>query len=261
MSPPLRSCSILSAPLLPVAILVLLLTGWSPRAEARHGARRSHVTEEQRQLARERFEAGASLYQEGQLERAHQAFREAYDLSGEPDLLFNLATVSERLGRKAEAIQYLASYLRLRPHAPDRKQVLLRIEQLGREAEQPPPAFQPPPPGSPVQPPQPPARALHPPWPALALGAGGVLLIGAAAGLGGGALATAKEVNSGEFFDAQADQRGRALQAGAIALGVIGGVAVGTGLAWIGWWALGSRRGTRTALRPNGLGVALAGSF
>jgi len=61
--------------------------------------------------ARELFQEGDAAYAEGRYEEAHQAFVEAYELSGRPQLLYNIANALERLGRYAEAVEALEKYL------------------------------------------------------------------------------------------------------------------------------------------------------
>jgi tetratricopeptide (TPR) repeat protein len=74
--------------------------------------------------ARELFDNGAQLYEEGLYVEAVAAWTEAYDLSPRPLLLFNIANAYERLGKYQEALDYLNRY---RAYAPaDERQVLER---------------------------------------------------------------------------------------------------------------------------------------
>lgn len=72
--------------------------------------------------ARELYENGAMLYDEGRYEDAVAAWTEAYRLSGRPLLLFNMANASERLGRYAEAMALLSRY---RAYAPSEEREIL----------------------------------------------------------------------------------------------------------------------------------------
>ncbi len=61
--------------------------------------------------ARELFLKGDAAYAEARYEDALAAFQESYDLSGRPQLLFNIANALERLGRLSEAVDTLEKYL------------------------------------------------------------------------------------------------------------------------------------------------------
>ena len=65
--------------------------------------------------AKELFENGARLYEEGQYDNAVMAWQAAYQLSPRPLLLFNMANAYERLGRYQEAYDYLNRYRALAP--------------------------------------------------------------------------------------------------------------------------------------------------
>lgn len=60
--------------------------------------------------ARELYQNGAILYEEGRYEEAILAWEAAYKLSGRPQLLFNIANAQERLGHWREALDYLNRY-------------------------------------------------------------------------------------------------------------------------------------------------------
>jgi tetratricopeptide (TPR) repeat protein len=74
--------------------------------------------------ARELFENGAMLYDEGRYEDAIAAWTEAWRLSGRALLLFNMANAAERVGRWEDAMELLSRY---RAFAPaDERDVLDR---------------------------------------------------------------------------------------------------------------------------------------
>lgn len=79
--------------------------------------------------ARELYENGSILYEEGRYEDAIAAWEEAYRLSGRPLLLFNTANALERLGRYDEAMTLLQRY---RAYAPAEEREILdrRIRNL-----------------------------------------------------------------------------------------------------------------------------------
>jgi tetratricopeptide (TPR) repeat protein len=86
--------------------------------------------------ARELFQEGDVQYAEGRYEEALAKFQEAYDLSGRPQLLFNISNALERLGRLVEAADALEKYLASK-QARDRAIVQKRLSNLKkRVAEQ-----------------------------------------------------------------------------------------------------------------------------
>lgn len=85
--------------------------------------------------AKELFRNGERLYNEGRYEDAIVAWQEAYDLSGQPALLYNMANAYERLGRYQESYDALNRYRvyasESEADAIDRR--LLNLEQRLRE--------------------------------------------------------------------------------------------------------------------------------
>ena len=79
--------------------------------------------------ARELYENGSILYEEGRYEDAIAAWQEAYRLSGRPLLLFNTANALERLGRYDEAMTLLQRYRAYAP-AEERETLDRRIRNL-----------------------------------------------------------------------------------------------------------------------------------
>ena len=85
--------------------------------------------------ARDLYEKGDRFYAEGRYEKSIEAFREAYNLSRRPLLLFNLANAYERLGRYDEAVASLREYLPQAAEA-DRDAVTKRIDSLELRAKE-----------------------------------------------------------------------------------------------------------------------------
>jgi tetratricopeptide (TPR) repeat protein len=79
--------------------------------------------------ARELFDNGATLFAEGTYDGAIEAFRRAFQLSGEANCLFNIALAYDRLERLDDAIEYLQYY---RAYAPKREHesIAQRIDAL-----------------------------------------------------------------------------------------------------------------------------------
>jgi len=84
--------------------------------------------------ARALYVEGDRLYAEGRYEEAVAAFRESYELSLRPLLLFNLANAYERIGSHREAAEALSLYLE---HAEEAERITLqrRIDALRERAD------------------------------------------------------------------------------------------------------------------------------
>lgn len=143
--------------------------------------------------AKQLYENGVLLYDEGEYEKSITAWRRAYELSQEPLLLYNIANALERLGRIREAIDTLNEY-RIYAPAEERDTLERRLSALERRlAEEPaaptqpsvdqpatPPAVVPTVAQPAVIPPEPPPeKDRHP------LRAVGVALLGVGAGAAG----------------------------------------------------------------------------
>src|SRR6185369_18058762 len=70
--------------------------------------------------ARRHFESGAAYLQQSDNENALREFQAAYALSKRPELLLNIATVYERMGKPKEAADSLTRYLEESPKSPER---------------------------------------------------------------------------------------------------------------------------------------------
>ncbi|MFK7984740.1 MAG: tetratricopeptide repeat protein [Sandaracinaceae bacterium] len=85
--------------------------------------------------ARELYLRGDRAYAEGRYEESIELFREAHELSGRAQLMFNLANAYERAGRVEEAIAALRAYA---PSAPayDEDTIARRIRALELRLEE-----------------------------------------------------------------------------------------------------------------------------
>lgn len=81
--------------------------------------------------ARELFQNGSLLYDEGRYEDAIAAWGEAWRLSGRPLLLYNMANAAERLGRWTETMDLLSRYRAFAP-ADEREVLDRRIGNISR---------------------------------------------------------------------------------------------------------------------------------
>ena len=80
--------------------------------------------------AKEAFAVGTRAYADGEFKTALTSFQRAYDLTGSPDLLYNIATVSDRMRRDEQALEAYEGYLEARPKSADREHVESRIDVL-----------------------------------------------------------------------------------------------------------------------------------
>ncbi|MBN2716638.1 MAG: hypothetical protein JXX14_12345 [Deltaproteobacteria bacterium] len=80
--------------------------------------------------ARGYYQQGVDAFKADDFETALANFTEAYNLSGKPGILFNLALCQEKMGQGDRAIAYYELYLEEMPDAPDAEAVRLRIEEL-----------------------------------------------------------------------------------------------------------------------------------
>jgi len=208
---------------------------------------------EEMRIAQQHYENGARFFQAGNYPSARAEFEAAYQLTHLPDLLFNLAQVAQKQGRTADEERYLSEYLTYNPK--DSADVRKRLDQIKSER--------------PAE-----VQRLHPAAIGLLAGGGVALIIGIACGGAaiGAANTVADSTNSGKPFTAElfaTQERGKQLNSAAIAFDVIGVAALLGGGAWTGYWLYQRHKAKKGApspgasafLRPNGLGIALTGSF
>ncbi len=247
--------------------------------------------------ARELFQKGDAAYAEGRYEEAHAAFQEAYDLSGRPQLLFNISNALERLGRYADAVEALEKYLasgkakdrevvqkrlaNLKKRVEDQKKAEERAREEGdkrRTAEKdahgsehaPPPADKVEP-AQPVTPPPPPEKPTRV-FPIVLLGAGGAAL--ATAGVFGAlTLAARSDVDAacrpaapGRLCTADAGSAiDRDKTFGLVTdIALVSGVVLGAAGAYLllaGDDEKPRARAVRVEARPAGAGVEVVGTF
>jgi tetratricopeptide (TPR) repeat protein len=87
----------------------------------------------QDQAARDAFKVGRAAYETGDYQLAYDKFKESFQLSHEPALLYNIASALQGLKRPHEAAEALRSFLRLQPNDPDKPKIEQRIATLEEE--------------------------------------------------------------------------------------------------------------------------------
>lgn len=191
--------------------------------------------------ARKLFEQGRDAYRDGRYRDAWAYFHEAYQLSGRPELLFNIGQTADRLGQEGDALRALSMYLERLPTAANRADVEKRVRVLRERLETSQRAPQRPPPNATPARPRPapvtPAPALvrqeplpTPPEikkPAREPRRG--LLVRAAIGVGYRYDAISSSVAGGTSVNGSTSGFGLALDLG-VGWGVLPGFAIGGGL-------------------------------
>jgi hypothetical protein len=248
---------------------VLLAPAWSIAAPPGQRAPSAENISE----AKQHYKRGAAAYGRDDFDVALREFTLAFEISRQPDILFNLGRVETRLGHQAEAIAYLERYLALKPDAEDLPAVQAEIdalrktlaaqlgEQQARQREQ---AAR-----------DEAARAnratrFTPQGRAgialTALG-GAALVVGISLGIV--ALRAASSVESGAGMPvtfagssfASQESIGRTAAPVGIAFDVVGAAAAATGIGLLVWRRVETDRQPRARLVPTPGGLAVAGAF
>jgi tetratricopeptide (TPR) repeat protein len=90
---------------------------------------------ESRAHAKRLFEQGQAHYDLGEYDEAIAAFREAYEISSAPALLFNIAQSHRLKGDCPRAIQVYRHFVRLDPSSPHRSSAEAQIDTLSAQCE------------------------------------------------------------------------------------------------------------------------------
>jgi hypothetical protein len=107
-----------------VAVVMFFSVGTGGLARAGDSSRDS------KQEAKTRFMSGQSHYNLNEYPAALNDFKEAYRLFPDPVFLYNLGQCERQLGHFDEAIRFYRSFLREQPKAPNRQDVLHKIEEM-----------------------------------------------------------------------------------------------------------------------------------
>ncbi|UJR81395.1 tetratricopeptide repeat protein [Sandaracinus amylolyticus] len=260
-----RSLAVLAVVLLSGAPVVLAST----TAEAQASSSAVRVDSEARSL----FEAGAAAFADGRYEDALGHFRRSYELSGRPELLYNIGQAHDRLRHDAEAVAAFEEYIAAVPDAAQREEIAARlailrasmeradVSEAGAEAT---PEVEPATVET-AEPAEPEIVAAPAPDPApwVLLGTGGAVAITGAILLGFGYadVATVENARDVPFSSVRRayDDAPVLTGIGWAALGV--GVAVaGVGLVW-GLSSGGGSSGEHARLQLGPTGIAASGSF
>ncbi len=195
-------------------------------------------------IATHHFEQGEKAFNEGRYEEALNEFTTSYEISKQPDLLYNLSKVAIKLSQKDMAIGYLQELVRLRPS--EQAQIDKEIAELNA----PPPPPKPEPPVALVVPVPTESRWLAKRRAGLALIGTGAIFLAT-----GGALLSAM-VAVPQDSGASATQHTSMLTTGAFlaatgAVALLGGIVI----------TVKRKSDSRVALLPTGTGLILLGQF
>ncbi len=244
-------------------------------------------TPDQKQQAREQYEAATKHFRGGDLDKAAAEFKQAYDLTGEVELLWNLAQTHRLARHYDQALFFYKQYAAAKPQmsATNRASLKQRITELEALVEQQQRAQAAPPDGperpaegqvaTPAEPTPAPPQAMPavqpapeppPPWYRSTLGwslfGGGLVIVGVGAGL----------FAHGNALDSQipmAPSLARAIDLGnerdsfrnaGISLFAIGGAAV-VGGAVVFVVASARHKAAHAYVVPSAQGVLMGGAF
>lgn len=109
-------------------VVSVVLACWA--STARVVAQSGSARDDKIAQAKRAFNDGTEAYTAGDFQTALERFQRAYELTGSPDLLYNIATVSDRMRLDERALEAYEGYLEARPKSADREHVESRIEVL-----------------------------------------------------------------------------------------------------------------------------------
>jgi hypothetical protein len=152
----------LAARVPPLVILLGFSLGflWGPGAGA---ARAAELTPQQKLEMKQLYERATRAYDVGKYNEAIEEYQKAYEIGGDPPMLYNIAQAYRLNDQPTEALRFYRRYLQRAPNARNREDVERKIAELEKSVEDrrkataavtPPPA--------PVTPPAPVAAAPTP---------------------------------------------------------------------------------------------------
>lgn len=177
--------------------LVLVWVGLLIGGDGGGPANAAEGSAEVKALAGKAFDRGMRFYQRDDYDRAIEQFDIGYRLLPEPTFIYNIAQAHRLANRPEKALEFYRQYLQLSPAAGNRQEVLGRIAQLEKQLGPRAPGLTlilPPGPVSETEPAPEPLLAApvedssskkkRKAWPIVLGVIGGVVVVGAAVGLG-----------------------------------------------------------------------------
>jgi tetratricopeptide (TPR) repeat protein len=231
------------------ALALTIAIAWSSYADG------AQLTQAQKDEVKLHYQRATRAYDLQKYQEAIEEYQKAYEISGDPPMLYNIGQAHRLADQPVEAVRYYRRFLQRMPNARNREDVERKIADQEKVIEErrkaaaavtppppPPPAKSPPivevkpPPPVPPPPPEPPPPVVSPEPPSQAravvgwsLIAAGVIADGVAIYQGYRAKQKGDELTrasmAGEVFDPQVEEDGKNANIAAIALG-IGGTAI-----------------------------------
>lgn len=247
------------------SVLILVALAWPVVHGAAVAQSSPAPTAAELEEAQRQFTLGVAEYEAGRLEDALVRFSRAHALSHAPELLYNVATVHERLRHDAEALAAYEAYLAVVPESAELDAIEARVRVLREELDASPVAAPVAPPPAPVAPPSAAGlvdagvRSGSDPAPWALTAAGGVLAAGGAVLVGVAALDASTVETASTWRDARpAFDRAPIFDA-------VGWAAIGVGaalmIAGVAWGASSSGSGPSATVAVGPGSIHLAGSF
>jgi len=154
-------------------LLAAIVLAASPRAA------HAQMTQAQKDEVKLHYQRATRAYDLQKYQEAIDEYQKAYEISGDPPMLYNIAQAYRLADQPAEAVRYYRRFLQRMPNARNREDVERKIADQEKLAEQrkkvepvtpppPPPPPTKPPPIVEVKPPPPPVVTPPPPPPPLA---------------------------------------------------------------------------------------------
>src|SRR5215471_8967991 len=156
------------------AVLVSVLAGLALLAST--GQAQAQMTQAQKDEVKLHYQRATRAYDLQKYQEAIDEYQKAYEISGDPPMLYNIAQAYRLAEQPAEAVRYYRRFLQRMPNARNREDVERKIADQEKLAEQrkkiepvtpppPPPPATKPPPIVEVKPPPPPIVTPPPPPP------------------------------------------------------------------------------------------------
>jgi tetratricopeptide (TPR) repeat protein len=221
------------------------VAGWVVALGLAGAAQAMQLTPAQKAEMKQHYEKATRAYDVQKYSEAVEEYQKAYEIGGDPAMLYNVAQSYRLADQLPEALRFYRRYLQRSPNARNREDVERKIADLEKTVEErrkaaaavPPPVVTPPPPVTP-----PPATPEMPPpdegSPGLRIAGIVVASIGGAALIAAGVTAKLSGDKSDELsdassmdkvFDPSVESSGKMLEKVAIASAIAGGAAAITG--------------------------------
>jgi cell division protein FtsN len=127
-------------------------------------AQAMQISPQQKQEMKSHYEKATRAYDVGKYQEAIEEYQKAYEIGGDPPMLYNIAQAYRLNDQPSEAVRFYRRYLQRSPNARNREDVERKIAELEKVVEErkKAAAASPPPPPQPVTPPPAPVTPVAP---------------------------------------------------------------------------------------------------